>query len=258
MSTTGSSSSSLNNAEIASGMNPRKTGQDMSLANFNNRRVEGIKRASCNIQTNPSNAADYLPTSPFNAADYLPTSPFHAADYLPTSRFNSTATQSIPSWAQDDVESEESFKCRGLSWLYQPEPPRPEHRPQDGNTLLSAHDEKKPEKNRNFLGLTLDLNKISNFNLIKDPCKDATQTSSLNPSPEVELRATPAGTSSSSSSACPIQSSVNKSSITMFGSSRLRTLKLERQTQKKNRLRSLKEAFTNFFRVHDDADKHEH
>jgi hypothetical protein len=187
-------------------MNPRKTGQDMSLAKFNNRRVEEIKRASCNVeimnQPEGSHKGSMDISSPsidsdesFQCRGLSSDESFQCRGLSSDESFpcrglssdesfqcrglswqnqcqselcrSSTTTQSIPSWAQDDVESEESFKCRGLSWLYQPEPPRPEHRPQDGNTLLSAHDEKKPEKNRNFLGLTLDLNKISNFNLIK-------------------------------------------------------------------------------------------
>jgi hypothetical protein len=81
----------------------------------------------------------------------------------PELRRRSAETQSInPLSARED--SEESFKCRGLSWQYQPELPRTEQSPQECNALLSANDKKKPGKNRNFLGLALDLSKISNLN----------------------------------------------------------------------------------------------
>ncbi|OAV89187.1 hypothetical protein PTTG_12683 [Puccinia triticina 1-1 BBBD Race 1] len=146
------------------------------------------------------------------------------------------------------VSAEESFQCRSLSNTMQDQPvlSRPEPRPQASNSWASIRGNTKPRKNKNFLGLTLDLRAISNFK-IEDRHRGAIQPE-VPRNPRLEVAApVPPIVSSPSSPSYFIETGVSRAGIPMLGSSRLRTLKLERKN--KGRLEGIKKVFKKLMRI---------
>jgi hypothetical protein len=183
----------------------------------------------------------------------------------------------------------ESFQFWGLSYQSKPEQHRPDPRPQAFNTWTSTggNSNKKPRKDRNFLGLRLDLASVSNFKLkgsrfiakfsllshhfhlpsYKLNCtltlslshtyltetdanhlQDGTETQARNPRVKAESLALPV-VASPLSPAYPVKSPLSKSAMPILGSSKLRTLKLERLNHQKSWLHGIKTALKRFLRV---------
>ncbi|EFP83532.2 hypothetical protein PGT21_026618 [Puccinia graminis f. sp. tritici] len=161
-------------------------------------------------------------------------------------------SQSISSGAVDS-DSDESFQCRGLSFQSEPEQHRPDPSPQGFNTWTSTggNTKKNPRKDRNFLGLRLDLASISNFKLKETDSnhrQDDTETKAPNAKFEVESLTLPVA-ASPLSPAYPAKTSLSNSGVPILGSSKLRTLKLERENRQKSRLHGIKTALKRILRV---------
>ncbi|KAA1071766.1 hypothetical protein PGT21_018758 [Puccinia graminis f. sp. tritici] len=161
-------------------------------------------------------------------------------------------SQSISSGAVTS-DSDESFQCRGLSFQSEPEQHRPDPRLQAFNTWTSTsgNTNKNPRKDRNFLGLRLDLASLSNFKPKETDSnhrQDDTETKAPNPRFEVESLTLPVA-ASPLSPAYPVKTPLGNSAVPILGSSKLRTLKLERANRQKSRLHGIKTALKRILRV---------
>ncbi|KAH9462401.1 hypothetical protein Pst134EB_006295 [Puccinia striiformis f. sp. tritici] len=135
-----------------------------------------------------------------------------------------------------------------LSSKTRPDPPLP-----GPNALFYTHADGNPRRNRNFLGLTLNLTGISTFEhqvLALEGCLESgNEAALLKPSDEVELLLESAAPSLPQS-ASPIDTThpvIISTSVPMLGSSRLRELKLKRS--RKTRLRGFKRTLKKFVKI---------
>ncbi|EFP75504.2 uncharacterized protein PGTG_00835 [Puccinia graminis f. sp. tritici CRL 75-36-700-3] len=150
-------------------------------------------------------------------------------------------------------DSDESFHCRGLSYQSLSDLRRPDPLTQAPSTRTSAGGiaHKNPAKGKNFLGLRLDLSSISNFQLKENRSnrrQDSTENQALNQRIEVQPLASPIVASPPP----PINSAetpLRKAGIPILGSSKLRTLKLERKNRRKGPLQGIKTALKKILRV---------
>ncbi|POW01033.1 hypothetical protein PSTT_12767 [Puccinia striiformis] len=179
------------------------------------------------------------------------------SDLLPHHDWRSLSSESFQcrglSFLSSSDSSCESFQCRGLSWQdlsshTRPDPPLP-----GPNALFYTHADGNPRRNRNFLGLKLNLTGISTFErqvLALDGCLESgNEAALLKPSDEVELLLESAAPSLPQS-ASPIDTThpvIISTSVPMLGSSRLRELKLKRS--RKTRLRGFKRTLKKFVKI---------
>ncbi|KAA1107208.1 hypothetical protein PGT21_006242 [Puccinia graminis f. sp. tritici] len=135
---------------------------------------------------------------------------------------------------------------RSLSELRRPDPQTyaPHTRDSAGAITRKNHG-----KGKNYLGLRLDLSAISNFQLQETDSgrgQGLNETQALNQKSSVDPLALPL---TASPPARPAETSLTQAAVPIFGSSKLRTLKLERKNRRKGPLQGIKTALKRFLRV---------
>ncbi|KAA1069898.1 hypothetical protein PGT21_006512 [Puccinia graminis f. sp. tritici] len=148
-------------------------------------------------------------------------------------------------------DSDESFHCSGLSYQSLSELRRPDPQTYAPHTRTSAGaiTRKNHGKGKNYLGLRLDLSAISNFQLQETDSgrgQGLNETQALNQKSSVDPLALPL---TASPPARPAETSLTQAAVPIFGSSKLRTLKLERKNRRKGPLQGIKTALKRFLRV---------
>ncbi|KAA1130368.1 hypothetical protein PGTUg99_001486 [Puccinia graminis f. sp. tritici] len=144
-------------------------------------------------------------------------------------------------------DSDESFHCRGLSYQSLSDLRRPDPLTQAPSTRTSAGGiaHKNPAKGKNFLGLRSISYVAENRSNRR---QDSTENQALNQRIEVQPLASPIVASPPP----PINSAetpLRKAGIPILGSSKLRTLKLERKNRRKGPLQGIKTALKKILRV---------